>query len=58
MIILLASLNLAANENNASFGCLLSNDEDKLSIIVKQLNTTFTNNIPEENAEQMGWFLK
>ena len=29
MIILLASLNLAANENNASFGSLLSYDEDK-----------------------------
>tara|TARA_R100001594_G_scaffold7394_1_gene20033 strand:+ start:2511 stop:2681 length:171 start_codon:yes stop_codon:yes gene_type:complete len=29
-----------------------------LEQIVKQLNTTFTNNIPEENAEQMGWFLK
>ena len=29
-----------------------------LEQMVLQLNNTFSNNIPEENAEQQGWFFK
>ena len=26
--------------------------------MILQLNNTFSNNIPEENSEQQGWFFK
>ena len=29
-----------------------------LEQMILQLNNTFSNNIPEENAEQQGWFFK
>ena len=29
-----------------------------LEQMILQLNNTFSNNIPEDNAEQQGWFFK
>ena len=31
---------------------------DTLEQLVQQLNTTFTNQIPENNSEQQAWFFK
>ena len=29
-----------------------------LEQMILQMNTTFSNNIPEDNSEQQGWFFK
>ncbi len=31
---------------------------DTLEQLIQQLNTTFSNQIPEENSEQQAWFFK
>ena len=45
----------AAQEYNSAQLDLLVNTLEQL---ILQLNTTFSNQIPENNSEQQGWFFK